>query len=237
MDSNHTPKRLKFGLTISALTLSCAMAGPVVAEPAQRFIVKYKDASQEKSPQSQRIKQMIRRLSEKSGISLAHLRKMALENRHVITLPEGIDRSKFITMMNKLRQDSNVLAIEEDALMQPTFVPNDEFYNLQWHYHEATGGMNAEAAWDTNDGTGVVVAVLDTGITDHSDLNANILPGYDFIEDLDVSNDGDGRDADASDPGDWVAAFECGFHGAQNSSWHGTHVSGTIAAVTDNEQG
>lgn len=237
MDSNHTPKRLKFGLTISALTLSCAMAGPVVAEPAQRFIVKYKDASQERSPQSQRIKQMIRRLSEKSGISLAHLRKMALENRHVITLPEGVDRSKFITMMNKLRQDSNVLAIEEDALMQPNFVPNDEFYDQQWHYHEATGGINAEAAWDTNDGTGVVVAVLDTGITDHSDLNANILPGYDFIEDLDVSNDGDGRDADASDPGDWVAAFECGFHGARNSSWHGTHVSGTIAAVTDNGQG
>jgi serine protease len=237
MDSNHTPKGLKFGLTISALALSCAMAGPVVAEPTQRFIVKYKDANQEKSPQSQRIKQMMKRLSEKSGISLAHIRKMALQDRHVINLPKGVDRSKFITMMNKLRQDSNVLAIEEDALMQPNFVPNDEFYNLQWHYHEATGGMNAEAAWDTNDGTGVVVAVLDTGITDHSDLNANILPGYDFIEDLDVSNDGDGRDADASDPGDWVAAFECGFNFAQNSSWHGTHVSGTIAAVTDNEQG
>ena len=60
MDSNHTPKGLKFGLTISALALSCAMAGPVVAEPTQRFIVKYKDASQEKSPQSQRIKQMMK---------------------------------------------------------------------------------------------------------------------------------------------------------------------------------
>ncbi len=237
MDSNHTRKGLKFSLKISALALSCAIAGPAAAEPAQRFIIKYKDASQAKAPQSTRIKKMMERLSAKSGISLSHFRKMALENRHVVKLPEGFDRSKFITMMNKLRQDPNVLSIEEDALMQPSFVPNDEFYDLQWHYHEATGGMNAEAAWDTNDGTGVVVAVLDTGITDHSDLNANILPGYDFIEDLAVANDGDGRDADASDPGDWVDDFECGFNFAQSSSWHGTHVAGTIAAVTDNEQG
>ena len=78
----------------------------------------------------------------------------------------------------------------------------------------------------------------DSGRTNHSDLNANILPGYDFISDTMVSNDGDGRDSDPSDPGDWVAANQCGgSHSAQNSSWHGTHVSGTVAALTNNVQG
>ena len=59
-----------------------------------------------------------------------------------------------------------------------------------------------------------------------------------MIIDTAVSNDGNGRDADASDPGDWVAAGECGFGSpASNSSWHGTHVAGTIAALTNNASG
>src|SRR3569623_963093 len=50
-----------------------------------------------------------------------------------------------------------------------------------------------------------------------------------------TANDGGGRDADASDPGDWVAANECGNgNAASNSSWHGTHVAGTIAALMNN---
>jgi len=237
MDSRIKFTKLKIALQVSALLCSGAIAGQAIAEPAQRFIIKYKDVSQQSSSQSKKIKKMMERLATKSGVSLEHLRKMGLEDRHVITLKDTQKRQKFLAMLNRLKLDSNVISIEEDVLMKPNFVPNDEFYNLQWHYHEATGGINVETAWDTHDGTGVVVAVLDTGITDHSDLNANVLPGYDFIDDLAVANDGDGRDADANDPGDWVAAFECGFNFAANSSWHGTHVAGTIAAVTDNTQG
>src|SRR6185295_13224345 len=98
----------------------------------------------------------------------------------------------------------------------------------QWHYYEAAGGLNLPPAWDKSTGSGVVVAVIDTGYRPHADLAPNIVAGYDMIIDTAVSNDGNGRDADASDPGDWVAAGECGFGtAAQNSSWHGTHTAGT----------
>ncbi|MDZ7904014.1 MAG: S8 family serine peptidase [Rheinheimera sp.] len=59
-----------------------------------------------------------------------------------------------------------------------------------------------------------------------------------MISDSFVGNDGGGRDSDAKDPGDWIIANECGgTHSASNSSWHGTHVAGTIAAVTNNGTG
>jgi serine protease len=77
-------------------------------------------------------------------------------------------------------------------------------------------GIRAEDAWPASTGAGVVVGVVDTGIARHSDLAANVLPGYDFISDPALSEDGDGRDADASD---------------SSALWHGTHVAGAIAAV------
>lgn len=113
-------------------------------------------------------------------------------------------------------------------------------YDLQWHYFESVGGMNAEGAWgQLNSSDPVVnVAVLDTGITAHPDLIGNVVGGTDMISTTFVSNDGDGRDSDPSDPGDWVDANYCGGgYPADSSSWHGTHVSGTISAITNNAYG
>lgn len=132
------------------------------------------------------------------------------------------------------RQNADIDYAEPDvinhimAVTSPGLVPSDPMYYLQWDMNELLGGMNVQNAWDITRGKGAVVAVLDTGVRPHEDLAANLLPGYDFVTDMSAANDGDGRDADATDPGD-----DCG----SGSSWHGTHVSGTIAAVHGNGVG
>ncbi|GAA2117294.1 S8 family peptidase [Nocardioides bigeumensis] len=97
-------------------------------------------------------------------------------------------------------------------------------------------GTKAPALWTATKGApSVVVAVLDTGVRPHPDLAPQLVAGYDMVADLTTANDGDGRDADPTDPGDWVTAGLCGPGApAENSSWHGTHVSGTVAAAADN---
>ncbi|VTY02147.1 Extracellular basic protease [Rothia mucilaginosa] len=114
---------------------------------------------------------------------------------------------------------------------------NDPKMNRMW---SLTGekGISALEAWGTTRGQGVTVAVLDSGITAHPDLDANVLPGYDFIAESAFSNDGNGRDSDPTDAGNWTVDNQC-FTGskATPSDWHGTHVAGTIAAIANNNEG
>ncbi|KAG0776394.1 hypothetical protein G6F22_012599 [Rhizopus arrhizus] len=140
--------------------------------------------------------------------------------------------------MRKLAADPNVEYVEVDQIMRATLTPNDTRFSEQWGFGTSNASINVRPAWDKSTGTGVVVAVIDTGITNHPDLNANILPGYDFISDAAMARDGGGRDSNPNDEGDWYGANECGPGiPASNSSWHGTHVAGTVAAVTNNSTG
>jgi serine protease len=115
---------------------------------------------------------------------------------------------------------------ERNLRMHKLATPNDRGYQYQWHYPT----LNLPAAWDIeSDAAGVVVAVLDSGIVPHPDLDGRRVPGYDFIEDASTAGDGDGRDNNPLDEGKDEPNG--------GSSWHGSHVAGTIAAQTNNTAG
>jgi serine protease len=146
-----------------------------------------------------------------------------------------------------LETDPSIEYVEPDLLMQPVLLPNDPMLASQWHYlgpPGEMGGVNLPPAWNITTGSAsIVAAVIDTGsLPGHPDLAGRFAGGYDFIGDALVANDGNGRDADPSDPGDWITAAEnlAGyFQGcpARNSTFHGTHVAGTIGAASDNATG
>jgi serine protease len=169
--------------------------------------------------------------------AVSHVRELSTGGV-VVRSANRVNQQGAQRLMADLARLPGVASVEPDLLLKPMFVPNDSLYTQQWDLFEPTGGINAEAAWDQATGAGVTVAVIDTGITPHSDLNGNVLAGgFDFISDPAVAVDGDGRDANPNDPGDWFNAGECGSPTPSTSSWHGTHVAGTIAALSNNGQG
>jgi subtilisin family serine protease len=113
----------------------------------------------------------------------------------------------------------------------PFFNPNDPHYvnSQQWGLN-GTYGVQSPKAWLATRGSSeIVVAVLDTGSTDHPDLVGQTVPGYDMIIDSVAAGDGDSRDSDPSDEGDW--------DDDSVSSWHGTHIAGIINALGNNSLG
>ncbi|USD37795.1 S8 family peptidase [Ferrimonas sp. SCSIO 43195] len=233
------------GLTIT----SNALAKRAGTGPQTRFIVHYKQdlngpmlmSNMSSAERGKVMQQKADVLSSQLSSNIRFVRSMALAQRHVFAVKESLDQTQARQLMDSmLRADDNIQSIEIDQILRPLATPNDPRYSDQWHYYEAAAGMNLPAAWDSVTGAGTVVAVLDTGYRPHADLVGNILPGYDMINDTFVSVDGDGRDSDAQDPGDHVLAGECGNNyppSDQGSSWHGTHVAGTVAAVGNNNQG
>jgi serine protease len=157
----------------------------------------------------------------------------------------GSTTSNADSAIQAFKNDPDVAYVEPDLLMQPFADPNDTEYSRQWDLFEATAGMNVPGAWSSTTGAGVTVAVIDTGYVTHSDLAGKVVAGYDFVSDAARARDGGGRDSNPADEGDWMKKGDCGVDALgqpvppadQGSSWHGTHVAGTIAAATNNGKG
>ena len=231
------------GMCLRALVLLAPLAASAAdAGFTDRIIVKYRNAPAASTSLAgtTRMGAAAEMSAQRFGVAMSGLRTTALGSQVL-----KVNRKMSLAEAERLAadiaaNDPNVEYAEPDRIMRRTFTPNDSRYNEQWHYFEAAGGINAPSAWDKATGTGVVVAVIDTGYRPHADLNANILPGYDFISDTFVANDGNGRDSSALDPGDWINPSECGPGDPatfEASSWHGTHVAGTVAALTNNSLG
>jgi serine protease len=206
-----------------------------------QIIIKYKATANMRGVHAAASPVRMSQLSAVAGVPLTYVREMS-GNAYVLGLPAKLPISQVQTISDQLMTVDDVAYAEPDRILQHTLTPNDPQYINQWHYHD-TWGINAPGAWDITTGsTNIVVAVIDTGITNHADLAGRTVAGYDFISDAQVANDGDARDSSPSDPGDWITSAESSsgyFQGCPvtNSSWHGSHVAGTIGASSNNDVG
>jgi serine protease len=236
---------IAFGPLAAVAAPQDAAQGKVITR-TDRLIVKYKDAvdnSKGAMParaMSAARQALLARAGQQLGATLRALRATAT-GADVLQLSRtmSLDEAKSLAA-ELMARDPDVEYAEPDRIMVPLFTPNDPMYSQQWDFYEAKAGLNLPAAWDKSTGAGINVAVIDTGYRPHADLSGQILPGYDFITSAAIAGDGNGRDSDASDIGDNTYAGQCGTGSPaqdQASSWHGTHVAGTIAARTNNGVG
>lgn len=162
--------------------------------------------------------------------------------------PEMTQKAVEEELCPKLMVHPDVLNCSPNGAVYTFSIPQDPHYPEQWGFQNGPGAANIEKAWSSTTGAGTtVVAVIDSGIVPHEDIDAGrLLPGYDFVSDVAQANDGNGRDADPLDQGDWLTLAEtlsggpASLRGCQVkaiSGWHGTHIAGIIGAIANNGKG
>jgi serine protease len=210
--------------------------------PVDQIIVKWRDGTTAGGTRMQK-------LSASSGLRLQHKQQLAGDTE-VLQLDRARSSQEMSSVLERLAADPNVEYAVADERRWIHATPGDPLFADQWYFQSAEiSATHAQQAWDVTVGSSTtVVAVLDTGVRfEHPDLlrlsqAGKLLDGFDFVSQTPYANDGDGRDSDASDPGDFVTAADktqpafttCD---ESNSSWHGTRVSSLIAALTNNAEG
>lgn len=240
-----------------------------VAGSSQRFIVKMRATTDSSRVQAQASQagesaataadsERVRALAGRTGLALRYDRALTLR-LHAVQMIAANGESQAATLA-RLRADPEVeYAVPDRRMYAHATTPNDPRGPAgggQWYLGAAQpSAINALGAWDITQGSdSIVIAMIDTGVRfEHEDLGrasagGRLLDGYDFISpDPDntftTANDGDGRDADASDPGDWITAADIAADSAscgdqqEDSSWHGTRTAGIVGARTNNAIG
>ncbi|MFL6586521.1 MAG: S8 family peptidase [Luteimonas sp.] len=201
--------------------------------------------------------------------ALASTRRLAI-GADLVRPNRRLSDGELDTLMRTLAADPSVAHVEPNRYWQrlrttsaaTAATPNDPGFEVQWHFrapdgtletlapdpgYANRGGIDVLNAWQYGRGAGVVVAVLDTGILAHPDLDTSLADaGYDFTSNaLNSGRATDGRAPGGWDTGDWTTEDRfladnggCVFPGDQrSSSWHGSHVAGTIAQITGNGVG
>ncbi len=237
---------------------------------AHGLIVKLKEGASAQSLQSEDDRaagrrERLQRVVQDAGLRDATVQRMRPVGRtaHHLDFGKALQADEAERLMAQLRARPDVEWVEPNTREKRLAAPNDSFYPLvgaqqgQWWMYPVGVGSGSitdrrrgvpgfETAWNRSTGLATApVAVLDTGIVaGHPELTGRVLPGYDFVRDSSYANDGDGRDADPSDPGDWVEQGDKDADPAryascavENSSWHGTDIAGLIAATTNDSRG
>ena len=195
------------------------------SQPGQRLLVRLQgDPAPDWSA-------LLPRFSARIGADLNPERQIG--NVWVLSVSQPQTSAQLAQLAESLQQDVAVQYADPVRRATAFAAPNDPYYPQQWSLNDSLSGINAEAAWTLQpNSSSVVVAVVDTGILPHPDLDGRVLAGYDFISDPSRARDGDARDSNPRDEGDWTSEGECG--AAEDSFFHGLFVAGQIAANTNN---
>ena len=222
MQKNIALTALAIVIASTSLFTTTAVAAPLTKITPQmrvapgRFVVKVADPkSVNASLASQRA--FVAQLAAKTGVAFTLSRPLVLGWLY-LDVADLVDEERTIKLAASLKGIAGVVVAEPDWIARELRLPNDPLLNFMWHVE----AMRLPAAWDITTGSSTTrVGVVDSGVINHEDLRDNFAGGLDFVSDSGSSGDGDGRDSDASD----VCA---------DTSFHGTHVAGTMVARGNN---